>query len=633
VTLELSESDSASLAKRLLDEHQWFLAYDAAKAGIAQYPQSLRLRHLAARALIPVGATEEAFKVLTAQSAQDEETLGLLARVHKARWLESGSDEDARQCREMYLRAFQISGGHWTCINAASMSWIIAQIDRKHSDEASAQREEATAKSLAQQTLAACANDLKSDSDEKRFWSLASAGEAYLHLNRPLDAVKAFLDADAIAKHNYNMLVSAARQFRLLKKHGLWIPGEIEQILRPPMVIVYTGHMIDEPNSQTRRFPPQLEQSVRRRIDEELDQLNPKIAYGSAACGADLLFIEALLDRSTEVNIVLPFKADDFIETSVRHAGPQWIERFNRILERCAERITYATSEQYLGTKELFAFTNHLVETLAYLRARSLATTPDLVAVLDRNAPMAPGGTADFVARWPDKNKLKHVIDLSTMPVSDETVAETTPAPEKKSMWKSAAPSAIERVIRTMLFADIVGYSKLPEELVPYFHYLFFEQAAKRIEALPRPQVLETMGDGVFSVADRALPQVRLARVLMETASKTDWAKHGLPDKIGMRIGLHAGPVFEGIDPLTRRQNCFGTHVVRAARIEPVTLPGHMYASLQFVSMLLREQRDELGDEPEQWQFLAEYLGNVSLAKNFGSLPVYRIRERRSAQL
>jgi hypothetical protein len=55
-----------------------------------------------------------------------------------------------------------------------------------------------------------------------------------------------------------------------------------------------------------------------------------------------------------------------------------------------------------------------------------------------------------------------------------------------------------------------------------------------------------------------------------------------------------------------------------------------MYASLQFVSMLLREQRDELGDEPDQWQFLAEYLGNVSLAKNFGSLPVYRIRERRS---
>jgi class 3 adenylate cyclase len=630
VTLELSESDSASLAKRLLDEHQWFLAYDAAKAGIAHYPESLRLRHLAARALIPVGATEEAFRVLTAQQAEDEETLGLLARVHKARWLESGSDEDARQCRDLYLRAFQISGGHWTCINAASMSWIIAQIDQKRGDETAAVREEEQTRTLAQQTLIACANEIQSDSEEKRFWSLASAGEAYLHLNKPADAINAFQNADSIAKHNYTMLVSAARQFRLLKKHSLSIPAEIEQILKPPVVIVYTGHMIDELGSATRRFPAQLEQTVRRRIDEELDRLNPKIAYGSAACGADLLFIEALLDRNAEVNIVLPFKAEDFIETSVRHGGQEWVDRFNHVMERCGEHITYATSEQYLGTKELFAFTNDLIGTLAYLRARSLATAPDLVAVLDGNSHVAPGGTADFVARWPDQLSEPHVIDLSTMPMADDAGAAVVPAREKGSMPKTAAPTAIERVIRTMLFADIVGYSKLPEELVPYFHYLFFEQAAKRIEALPRPQVLETMGDGVFSVAERALPQVRLARVLMETASKTDWAKHGLPDKIGMRIGLHAGPVFEGVDPLTRRQNCFGTHVVRAARIEPVTLPGHMYASLQFVSMLLREQRDELGDEPDQWQFLAEYLGNVSLAKNFGSLPVYRIRERRS---
>lgn len=619
-------------AKRLLDEHQWFLAYDAAKAGIAQYPQNLRLKHLAARALIPVGATEEAFRVLIAQQAEDEETLGLLARVYKARWLESGSDEDARQCRQMYLRGFQISGGHWTCINAASMSWILSQIDRRRGDEASAQREEDQARSLAQQTLIACENDIASGSDDKRFWALASAGEAYLHLNRPADAIKAFSDADATAKHNFTMLVSAARQFRLLKKHGLSIPPEIEQILRPPVVIVYTGHMIDEPNSQSPRFGPQLERAVRQRIDETLDRLNPKIAYGSAACGADLLFVEALLDRKAEVNLVLPFKADDFVETSVRHAGLQWVERFHRALEQCGERVTYATSEQYLGTRELFGFTNHLIETLAYLRARSLATSPELVAVLNRDAQIAPGGTADFVSRWPDKNKPPHVIDLASIPVpSESNFASTTSA--AKSMSKSAAPAAIQRVIRTMLFADIVGYSKLPEELVPYFHYLFFAQVAKHIEALPRPQVLETIGDGVFSVADRALPQVRLARVLMDTASKTDWAKHGLPERIGMRIGLHAGPVFEGIDPLTRRQNCFGTHVVRAARIEPVTLPGHMYASLQFVSMLLREQRDEFGDEPDQWQFLAEYLGNVALAKNFGSLPVYRIRERRSAQV
>ena len=69
-----------------------------------------------------------------ARDATDEETLGLLGRVHKAKWQESGSLEDARRCRDVYLRAFQVTNGHWTCVNAMTMSWIIAQMLQKQGD-------------------------------------------------------------------------------------------------------------------------------------------------------------------------------------------------------------------------------------------------------------------------------------------------------------------------------------------------------------------------------------------------------------------------------------------------------------------------------------------------------------------
>ena len=41
------------------------------------------------------------------------------------------------------------------------------------------------------------------------------------------------------------------------------------------------------------------------------------IVYTSAACGADLIFIETALDLGAEVNVVLPFDRDDFVRTSV----------------------------------------------------------------------------------------------------------------------------------------------------------------------------------------------------------------------------------------------------------------------------------------------------------------------------
>ena len=48
------------------------------------------------------------------------------------------------------------------------------------------------------------------------------------------------------------------------------------------------------------------------------------VAYGSLACGADMLVAEAILARGGELHVVLPFAEEDFLKTSVHVGGPEW---------------------------------------------------------------------------------------------------------------------------------------------------------------------------------------------------------------------------------------------------------------------------------------------------------------------
>jgi hypothetical protein len=95
--------------------------------------------------------------------------------------------------------------------------------------------------------------------------------------------------------------------------------------------------MVDAPGRARPRFPPALEQGVATAIARELDALRPgaaDVATGSAACGSDLLFAEALLARGVPLRLYLPFPADQFIEKSVAFAGDDWVARFDAVTRR-----------------------------------------------------------------------------------------------------------------------------------------------------------------------------------------------------------------------------------------------------------------------------------------------------------
>ncbi|MCD4817172.1 MAG: adenylate/guanylate cyclase domain-containing protein, partial [Candidatus Cloacimonetes bacterium] len=437
----------------------------------------------------------------------------------------------------------------------------------------------------------------------------------------------------------YDQIISSHQQIQLYMKYNLIdfpddILNELLKILKPPTIVSFTGHMIDKPERVNSRFPSYIEEAVRKAIEKKLDDLEVKIGFSSAACGADIIFLESMLDRGAEVNVVLPFNLDDFIQTSVKFAGPKWITRFNKVI-KLANSVKYVTKERYLGHDSLFDYSGKVINGYAYLRANNLLTSPHLLAVMDPDTDRLIGGAASIVDKWPNK-ELCHIINIRDLHRNQNEYSpklvqlKNTSKQVKKEIIHSISK---KREIFTMLFADIVGYSKLKEVDYPHFYDFLKEVAEQLKEFSSYSKFINTWGDAIFTVMDKAIPLIEYAFALNHAVNNADHIKLKLPDKMNIRIALHAGPAFEIKDPITSRNNVYGSHVNRAARIEPVTLPGHIYASEQFVAQLVSEQVEYeyeaiKKNKPVKCIFALEYVGSMKLHKDFGMQSVYHIRKR-----
>src|SRR5690606_35572801 len=213
------------------------------------------------------------------------------------------------------------------------------------------------------------------------------------------------------------------------------------------------------------------------RLAERLEALDAGIGYCSAACGADLLFVEALLARGGEVHITLPFAREDFVATSVAWAGRHWVERFERALAK-ATSVSYGVRERFLGDESLYAHAGRLMQGAALLRARELESTPMLLAVVDPAAEPLPGGTRDLVRNWERLGLPAECIDPSGLrgtTAPDHAPSEPVPPVELRQV-------PLRRQVHTMLFADMVGFSRLKEEDTPAFLVNFLGAIADMLD-------------------------------------------------------------------------------------------------------------------------------------------------------
>ena len=189
---------------------------------------------------------------------------------------------------------------------------------------------------------------------------------------------------------------------------------------------------------------------------------------------------------------------------------------------------------------------------------------------------------------------------------------------------KQAVPASSEFApeIRALLFADAEGFSKLTDEEVPLFAQHFLGLAGRlAAESAHRPLTKNTWGDGLYFVFANVRDAGQFALDLRDVVRNTDWSKHGLPP-LSLRIGLHAGPVYSCCDPVTQHTTYIGANVSRAARIEPITPTGQVYASQTFAALAAAEGVKE---------FRCDYVGQTSMAKKYGTFPTYVVLRRKTA--
>jgi class 3 adenylate cyclase len=570
------------LGERLSKLGEMLLAYDVISEGRKYWPGDLRLRQLQAHTLSRLGATERAnalLNALYAEGQRDEETLGMLARTHKDLWAQA-TDPAARrqqlqQSYKFYEEAYRLSGGYWTGINAATIALLSGE--REH------------ARALAGEVRERCLAELRrlEETGGETYWPLATLGEAALVAEDWTEAARWYAAAAAAGRRRLGELTSTRRNARLIIGYLGGDPSFIDRHLPAPKVVVLSGGPESESplQQQDAAESAPAEAPEGEVILERLHELNAGVAYAAVPSSGAAPFLEAMLEAGGETHAVLPYGLAELLklererDTSQNARGSRYaslLPRVTSIVAASEQNITVgAMSDEYARL---------LLQGLALIRARQLDT--ELVPFT------VPHESAQNFA---DISRANHAPAVST----EET-------------------NGFNALIAALLFADAVNFSKLNEAQAPVFvrHFLGAIGAlVARFE--PAPLFKNTWGDGLYLVFADVEAAGRFALDLSDLLNATDWTKHGLPAELNLRIALHAGPVYSCTDPVTQKRNFIGTHVSRAARLEPITPPGQVYASQAFAA---------LASAQLVTNFTCDYVGQTPLAKQYGSFPTYHVR-------
>lgn len=577
-------------------------AFDLAERGLEEFPDDAALRYNAVLALARVGATRQArtrydrFKLgdLIGERTTDAfliDVAALDARIAKDEALQEVGSQRTRMlaiAAARYQAIFRRTGAYYPGINAATLTLLDGDLPG--------------AQSLAREVLSVLAGGHAGGSAEEYF-TRATEAEASLIIG-DVDAARSALHAAALTTgRNFSSIATTRKQLKLVCA-ARGISTDVLEAISLPSVVYYAGHLIGA------RFPQAAESRVRDQIAAALQRHDVGFGYGSLAAGADILFAEELLRRGAELNVTMPFEFEEFKRISVAPAGESWLRRFDTCFS-AAKSVAYATTGQYFGEDGLFAYAGQMAMGLARLHARFLDTAVRQIAVWD-GVPAREHrgliGTAADVYRWRRLGLPGEVI----RPTADGEASIASSAAVRQMMRKPG-----DRTIRAMLFGDIKWFSRLSEPQMPIFTREIVGLFARVLGRHGRRILYRnTWGDGLSVTIADVETAASVAIELQEEMASFDFERVGLPD-LALRLGAHLGPVYRLIDPVLKRMCFTGAHVCRAARIEPITPEGSVYATEAFAAALATV-RDV--------KFTCEYVGQVPAAKNYGVMRMYSLR-------
>ena len=602
-------AEAIASIRGLIRRGEYLAAYDAAEAAeLHESPVILspavlaEIRYLRVLALARSGGSQRAVaeaEGLTASlnasllpPALAEDIAALSARIAKEHALQADRSERpalAAAAATAYEDVYRRLGRSYAGVNAATLWQIAGRTEHAHA--------------LAHSVLELVAREtsaLTGPTDAGYYWAWVTRAEALLILGDQAAAIAALTTAAIGAQDDLGAHATTRRQLRFLC-HATGIdPEPIVAVLRQPDVVHFCGHMTAPPGSRS-RFPHAQQAAVADQVRDRLRTRRVGFAHGSLACGADIIIAEIALELGAELHLVLPFGIEEFVAISVAPGGPGWTERFQHCLAAAAS-VTIASDSAYSGDAVLFAYAARIAMGQAMNRAASIDARVWQLAVFDGEEGSETGGTGHDIQQWRHAGGTAEIIAVSS------TRAATT------------APfiSSSKRVIRSVLFGDFKGFSRLHDEHIKLFLATVMQPVAEVLDRYAEHVIVRnTWGDGLFLVMDDAVNGARCALDLQERLHSVDLSAAGLPADMGLRLGGHTAPLVPVYDPVLRAPMVMGRGLTRAARIEPRTPTGEVYVTAAFAALLRLEP--ECGVTPE-------YVGHLTTAKNFETTPMYLLR-------
>jgi adenylate cyclase len=424
-------------------------------------------------------------------------------------------------------------------------------------------------RSLAQLAIA----QIESGSAPLDYWQLATLAEARLLLGETGGAADALARAITVSDGSLSNEASTRRQLLLI----CWALQLDHSFLDRVADLAVT----------VMRFP--ISNSVFHLPSDE--RLGENLAKRQAGLLSATIFLpiwepahvaiaEGLLQAGARIEVVLPFGRQEMREAWQRDCGAAWSAR----LEECVTKACfcyYVTRESCFSDPELLRLANDMAEGLANLRASFLAS---------RVHKAIPIGCGDLGAR----------AGADFLDASDR----------------------LRRHNKAIIFGDFRGFSKLQEKDMYGFKQHIMDAIGallNRYESFVEHR--ESQGDGLMIVFSDIVQAAHCLLEMQRLASSLDLNALGLPGHLALRLGGHSGPLFYWYDGVERRSKFYGSELVRAARIEPITPPGGVYVSEQFAAQLFLASPED---------FASEYVGEVPSAKGYGAFRMYSLRRRLS---
>ncbi|SDR51303.1 protein of unknown function [Paraburkholderia fungorum] len=360
--LRLEAYRTAAKALRRTEQHSF--ALEQIEHALAVAPDDLESRQEKGILLGRLGRFDQAkqwLESLQHDNPSDAETLGLIGRVEKDEWLACwqrlGYDVDARreaakdhsgalrEAMHAYARGFEQDPASFYCgINAVTLLHLNRHLDGddEQDDPILCTQMEGGVQWAA---TAAVARESLENLERKNYFARVTLADLQALIGDIKQIERAYRRAVAVADHDWFSLNATRRQLTLLQELE-FRPAEIGAALsvienamkrlqapfRPRRVFLFSGHMIDAPNRPLERFPADMADLAKVAIEETLDALDARqgdLALCQGACGGDLLFARAALDRGLRVELRLPFDEATFLQRSVDVAsGESWRERY-----------------------------------------------------------------------------------------------------------------------------------------------------------------------------------------------------------------------------------------------------------------------------------------------------------------